>query len=304
MSRLYDGYVRRLPADASPGQKAYARDFCEFVGNRVPTAEDVNAWIDAKREAGYAPGSLRMMFGVARRVFTANGLEWPFAHGAGPVVGDRDLHIPRLSPAVIEAMIRASARLTAEHRAYLALATTYGPRRAELASIAAPDVDVEHRLLYIETKKFGRQRYHRIPEEILPVLRAHRWPPEPQGRRYARSATAITEMFHTLRRVAGLRDDLRWTEVGWHAIRRAVDRALIDGGLKEAEVQVFLRWKRSSNNMTRTYFETREIGLEEGADRQVVADEEIDHKAFLANPWLATWAEVVAELEAHGREGA
>lgn len=298
-TEILQAYLDSLPRDAAPSQAHVARKFVAWLGARGLTRRTVEEWISAEEEQGYAPNTIRQELGVIRRLFLTNTVVWPLKRGEGVIVGERDVDAKRFSIPDVSRLITASFDpvLSDVHRAYLAMSTTYGLRRVEVATLGAGSFEFSDRpgasRVYVETAKHGRQKYHLIPDVLLPVLQAHSW--------QVRSTSYVTKRFLDILAVAGLKGDPRVADAGWHAIRRSLDRALMGSPLlQEWEVIAFLRWKRSSTLMSRTYAMTREIdlgnaGAPAGAD---VEDAAIDNKAFSVNPWLPVWAECIAQQRA------
>lgn len=239
----------------------------------------VESHLNRLRSEGYSDGTIDVVFRALRRFYRVNNLEWPFRRGEGPVVREMEVFAPALAPEVVRAMIAAarSGVLTAEEAAHLALSTTYGLRRTEMAQIAARNVDLKNRLLFVETAKHGRQRYHLIPEEILPYLEAYDFPP--------RSLTYLTLMYYSIEKKAGLP---RMKEVGWHSIRRILDRLLIDAHLPPLTVMDFLRWKRSDRSMVARYYSVTVVGTEMRIEMDR-ADRDVDLAVFAVHPFLPAW---------------
>ena len=279
---LYETYIASLGEKPSASSRSIARRFCEWLGSRTPTKGVVEAWMKHREGAGYSKGSLAREWGIIRRICITNTLEWPFTRHEGPQVSEGDERRPILSQDAIDAMIRSSFHGDAELRARLAVATTYGVRRVELQELHPESFDWTGQTIYIATAKFGRQRYHCIPEEILPVLKASKW--------RTRSDAYISQEFVQLRTAVGI--DAQ--EIGWHSIRRAAVRMSAQShngieGLSETERTIFFRWKAAS--MANRYVSGMIIGLAGEGDQHAVglADEALDIRAFSLNPWLKIW---------------
>jgi len=284
MPDLLTAYLNHLGVGAGKGYESAARGFCKWLGDREPTRRVIDAWLRRRVREGYALGSVKHSFGVIRTIFTVNGMEkdWPYRKGEGPQVGERDEYRPSIEDH-IGVMIRASETLTAQHRAFLALSTTYGVRRGEIQEMGTHSFDWESHLVYVKTEKRGRERYHMIPDEILPHLQAYDW--------HRVSLSGVSLRFVELKAAAGF-THAAGREIGWHAIRRAIDGILMDAGWSEFHVNKFLRWKTSSQSMAQRYA-SRTVVSPDGTRVEVgIADAEIDQRAFELLPWLSTWTEV------------
>jgi len=277
-------YLATLPQGITGSFLVYARKLCEFLESREPTRETLDAWLEHLRREQYAPGTIRFAFGVARRLFRVNNLPWPYLPREGPGVPDRAQYRPALAAEVIEAMIRASACMEAKHRAYLSLSTVYGMRRAEMLEIGMHSFDWRSHLLYVETVKHGRQRYHVVPEEIEPHLRAYSWPKT--------SLSTLSLLFGEMKEVVGLDADVS-AELGWHGIRRSLDSALERSHLPRVDVVAFMRWKASQRDMAERYaMPSVVVGLDSRRSEISVSDEDLDRRVFAAIPWLHVWRDV------------
>ena len=228
----------------------------------------------------YSPSSRRQFYSLLQSLFTRNGIEWPFHRGEGPQVSDLDINAPAIDPSVVAAMVKAAKAgvLDAEKAAYLAISTTYGCRKVELCELHEESLNLKDRTIYIATAKHGRQRYHLVPDEIMPVLEAHTF------RR--RTDDDLFRMWYFIEDAVGFGHHPR---LGWHAVRRTLDTELLRV-LPETTVQSFLRWKKSSSSrMAFRYSATTYIGFD-GSSRALAADlQKEDLEVFSKHPFLPYW---------------
>jgi len=172
-------------------------------------------------------------------------------------------------------------RLDIAPACFLALATTYGPRREELCDLEPGDVDLKRNTIFISTIKFGRERYHLIPVEIKPYLEAHDF-----SQRY--NLTQMSRLFWVIVNGSGL-EALKPQRLGWHSIRHTVKTLLDKSGLDPFTVHDFMRWKGVEREfaMDMRYHATYFVGLE---GPQVVTEEaESDKEIFEKHPLLQFW---------------
>lgn len=179
-----------------------------------------------------------------------------------------------------------TGQLTHRQTAVLALATTYGMRVEELASVRPADVllDDPKPRLYVRTAKGGIARWQWIPPAIRPYLLAA-WP-------RTSPRTLDRELVDLMAR-AGL-DKPRG--VGFHAIRRALSRDLDRAGVTDGDRIRFFRWKGGGDptiQLSRRYAEpTDEWGGAE--DLTPVAPTEdleaLDAEVWRLHPYLPWWA--------------
>lgn len=280
-------YLNKLRPGVSRSIVGHARAFCSWLGDRDLDREAVEAWLRYRARRHCKPGTLKFNFGVVKRVFDANGVPWPFSKGEGPSISERDESRLALGEDVILAMIRASASMTDRHRAFLAVSTTYGIRRVEIGEIGDEDFEWESRLIYVETQKGGRQRYHLIPDEIFPHLRAYRW------RRI--SPASVSSVFAELKAATGLVGP-SGKGAAWHAIRHTITQVLMRGGLNSVDAHNFMRWKTSTRDMAERYASpTTVIHLDGKRVEAGASDVDLDKRAFSILPWLAIWKEIPVE---------
>lgn len=279
---------------------------------RNPGAPCLQAWREHLEREEYAPGTIKVYWSEVARVLRVLG------HGEGldalemPRVPENTVWRPRFSVKAVAELVEASAKLPLLHQGCLAMATTYGVRRAELASLDASDFTWRPGgtgVVYIHTAKGGRERYHLVPREVAPLLRAAEWEKRDPRTRQARTVASLSEMFEEIRAAAGRpRGSPGMPETGWHSIRRGLDHLLLTGAgeagraIAPSSVTMFMRWKVSGGErMAMHYASTPEIDLDGSVDRPPgVMDEAIDQEAFSLNPWLPLWARIAADLQQSG----
>lgn len=288
LEAMVEKYRQSLPADY-PGYIGHVRRFVAFCKGDL-SRRTIDRFLEHMKEEGYADGTVDLAFRVLRRFFIVNGLEWPYRRGEGPVIREREVYAPALDPTLIAELIAAAVagKLDTEETGCLALATVFGVRRAELAALTPDDLRLDEGLLFIETAKHGRQRWHLIPGEIQePLSRLKE--KLPLG-----SPMRITNIWYRIEEKTGLAEIRQerkakgetW-EIGWHSIRRALDHLLIDAGLPLPTVMDFMRWKRANLMPARYYsvpFVGRETSLRLGGE-----DRRVDEQVFKVHPFLPMW---------------
>lgn len=281
LSRVHlERYLDSLP----PGQVTQAGRYAQMFFDRCrdnsrQSLEDFFSYIRSE----YADGSVRYIWGVIHRLYVVNGWEWPFRRAETPMIRERNVFAPILSPDVIREMIEAAQTvLTIRQAFYVAVATTYGCRRTELAALTRHDINLQDRLIYIATKHLGRERYHVIPDPILPVI-------QKACPRLDKPASVKT-LDRIYRRIEDAIAFPHVKELGWHAIRRCVNRQLLDVGLPEFIVADFLRWKREGRVMPLRYARGTIIGREtQETETLSLQDRATDERVFEVHPFLPCW---------------
>lgn len=261
---------------------SYARSFME-QSDGLDRAS-VDRYLDYLREQGRKPGTVNFAFRVLRRLFVVNGLPWEYRRGEAPTIGERDEYRPQLSTDIIEVMVTTakSGGLYPDESCFLALSTTYGLRREELANLVPEDVDLANSAIYIGTIKKGRQRYHKVPPEIVsPYLEDHDF-----SRVFALST--MSQMFKKILDKSGL-GSLNSQRLGWHTIRRALFDGLVNNGVNTLAARAFLRWKSATGDMAMParYYGNVVVGLE--GSRPVMEEAKGDEEIFKLHPFLGFW---------------
>jgi len=264
---------------------SFCRDFLEHIKYREPNRAAVVFHMKYLRDApppqgkgrGYSDASVNLRWRTLRRFFIVNGLEWPFTRNEVPRVRESEVYAPAIHPDIIKKFIGLAhaGELTQEEAALLALSTTYGHRRAELASTTKGDVDIDSGLILVKTMKHGRERWHRIPDAIVPWIQEYDWPPLTEDK--------VTRVYLSLEEKAGMQHIYA---TGWHSVRRTVV-TLVGRYCSELEVKKFFRW--GATTMMQRYSATSFVGLE-GVERELTGDDyDLDSKIFAQHPFLKEW---------------
>ncbi len=286
--QLLDTYRKSL-AHPHPGFEAIVEAFLEKVGSREPNMADVRSWVKRK---GYKASTMKKEYSVLRRLFIVNRLEWESKRGDAPAINEKDGIAQRLDPVLIREMIQmARGKLTSHsfeptlaHRAYLALSTMWGLRRGEMTRITPASLDTKSSLIYVETEKKGRARWHYVPPQIMPVLLA--W-----GFDIKLTPWQASALFLDWREMAGLELPPHIRRLGWHSIRGTLDYELLAAGLPVPDVAKFMRWRRDDSDMVSRYSSMAVIGRGETTRVLSVDEKKADLKVMEVHPFLKDWSE-------------
>lgn len=257
---------------------SFCEDFLEQIRYRDLNRPAVIYYMKYLRDVkGYSDNSINLKWRTLRRFFIVNGLEWPFTRNEIPRVRESEVYAPAIHPEIIKKFIGLAhaGELTQAEAALLALSTTYGHRRAELASTEKQDVDVHSGMLLVKTVKHGRERWHLIPDEIVPWVESYDFPnlTEDKVHRVYLSLEEKAKMKHI-------------EATGWHSIRRTLV-TLVGSYCSQLEVHKFFRWGDMA--MEQKYTAVRFVGLEEESHEPVIAVSQIDVKVFAQHPFLKLW---------------
>ncbi|MDI6894847.1 MAG: phage integrase N-terminal SAM-like domain-containing protein [Bacillota bacterium] len=281
-SQMLECYADTLPPSCRRSYVHTARRFLQFAGGDLGR-DRLLAYIRHLEKQRYSPNTIRRFELVAiRGLYRACGIPWPLKRWELPAVSERDIYAPALHPDLISRMVSAatSGKVTPTDAALVAMSTTYGLRRVEMASVTPTDLDTDRGVLYVRTAKRGRERAHLVPDAVLPYLeRGLSHPPTPRE---------VSEAYYRVEEAAGLP---RMPEVGWHAIRRALTRGLVEANLPEAVIRNFLRWKRSESDMLLRYHAATVVGEDGGYLDPGRQDRQVDQAVFERHPFLPLWGD-------------
>ena len=245
--------------------------------------KSINKYLARLKRQGKSAGTINFTFRVIRTLFNVNKLDWPFRRGEAPQIGQRDEYKPALDPELIKVMIEAAknGKLDNSLSCFLALSTVYGLRREEMCDLEPGDLDFTANTIFISTAKFGRERYHLIPDEIKPYLERHDF-----NERY--SPLQMSQLFWRIVNGSGL-GALKPQRLGWHSIRRTVKTLLDDSGLSPYSVHSFMRWKGVEREfaMDVRYHASHFVGLE--GTRLITEEAQSDKEVFEHHPLLLYW---------------
>jgi len=191
--------------------KTYLETAARFISeadNKSPSDNDLRRYFVARRQNGISERTLKKEFYHLKKLCQANQWHWPFEKEDTPYT-DEQAQVIALEIHVIEQLIAARKELTDNEQFYLALSTTYGCRREELARVSRRDIS--DGTILIRTAKHGRQVRHLIPPELTDMFEGcHPKKHEPE---------ALSEIFRRICDKAEVKRDKGW---GWHSIRRTL----------------------------------------------------------------------------------
>lgn len=280
-SKLLEKYADNLSRSSDP--EKFLRWARHFLSHTAGLDKSSIVEYIVSLQDGYKPGTVNFAFRIIRRLFMVNRLEWEYRQGEAPLIKQRDEYRPRLSKALIEVMIgKATAQeLRVDQAAFLALSTVYGIRRIEIMSLQPEDINFRKGSIFVATAKSGRERYHMVPEEIIPYLRAHDF-----SQRYG--ASTMNKHFQRILASSGGRHLIK-QKLGWHSIRRGLYEDLVLNGVDVMAAAKFLRWKSRTGDtaMPARYYGNVEVGLE--THDPVLEEAKKDSEVFEKHPYLPFW---------------
>lgn len=233
------------------------RKFLRFSGGEVDRAS-IASFLASLRE-DWKPSSVRQAYYVLRRFLDAVGEEVDL-----PRLKFEEGEIERrvIPREAVEKMVESAE---GELRAYLALSTTWGFRRVELAEITTESF--QDGKIVVKSAKGGELRVHKIPEG-LEWLAEHPFEPKPLSTLSALFKRALLKAGFPLEDYRGY---------GWHSIRSALVTGLVQAGLDPVTIFKFMGWKGGRTRLALPIIYTRMEG------------EEIDERVYKSHPFLPLW---------------
>ena len=216
--------------------------FLNFLGDdATPTPDDFRRYFVHRRQQGISERSLRTYFFQLKKLAQANGWEWPFLGDDAPVP-DSEPDTPALAPEAVEQLIRAAPQLSDAERFYLAMATTWGCRREEMARVRDNHYTDETITIYIAKKRHPDPKVHLIPDALKPIFRSHR-----SG---IHTLSALSGLFDRICKKAGYQ---KAPGESFHSIRRTL-RTVLEWKLAEQRLPLsiiadYQGWARSTKGV-------------------------------------------------------
>lgn len=283
-------FANSLRIGAKPQYEADMRRFVAAVKGDY-SKEKLMSYINGMLQQGYAVGTIsRKVVPMVKKFYKVNDIPWPLRKGETPRSGEADVRALAISSRVIARLIMAagSPSVNQYNVALLALSTTYGMRRVELASLTPKSVDIKSGMIYVKSAKGSRERWHMIPDEIKPQL---------DVRFKKLTDWAASKAFWEMEQAAGIIHKL---DTGWHSIRRMLIKELVTRDLPDQTVRSYMRWKRSEfgGDMLGLYFTSTVIDDDAEVVESSQADKDVDRSVIKVHPYLPIWRELNARTQA------
>lgn len=234
MPSLRESAVRRLEATGrtfvtirrfDQALRSYEHH-CEGIGGDLDLTDEATVvrFLSDLRQKGYSVPTLNFYYRVIRSAFRSVGLsiELDFRRQ-----GRRPQSV--LSRQDVGDLVQQARQVAKPGPvAYLALATTFGPRRSELSSIEQQDIGSG--AIMIRAAKRGAWRTMQLPAEIMATLGQHVFRPLALN---TMSKIWVNLMDDTIGGQPG---------TGFHTIRRSLATELLKAGASETAVAKFMGW--------------------------------------------------------------
>lgn len=287
---LWERYRDSLPASSQRPLSTVVWNFLTWLKDRELSEKSVLKYLQFLRDDQrhlYADGTVHKVFAILTRFAKINGLAWQFKRDQRPAIRESEVRNYALPLEAVQLMVdicrgKAEARgkllPTACHTAMLCLATVWWMRSKEMRIARAEDVDLDHRMLYVDTVKHGRQRYHTIPEHLVPYL--ERWDFDTPI-----SQSQFAGLFMDLREMIGL----NVYGVGWHAIRRSAVKEADKLGMTTAQKNVYGRWTVGASQQAIRYSMAKTIAFDGSVTAVGLEDQETDQLVYTRHPFVSMW---------------
>lgn len=243
--------------------ETWLKRFTEVCGEKEEYGRaDIVKYMAWCREKGYKQNSIMTMLRPVKLLAQIQG--WQFPKLSIKKIKDSEIKRPMLEKEDLIRMIEVRDKYEGKEKALLALATTYGMRRAEMSNPMPCRIEGDKIRVY--TVKGGVETLHLIPEEIREIIKEFK----PCDIRYT------TKMLARMLRKAGVKKE---EKVGWHSIRRCLATELL---LSEASALNIVRFMRWSDASVKGEFGMLAIYAKKNQER-------VDSEMFNNHPFLKYW---------------
>ena len=220
-----------------------ATSYFRFAGkDNIPGEEGLRKYFVMRRKEGINERTLRKEFVQLKKLWVSNHWDWPFTRDDMPHPKEA-ASAPAFTLEEIATLIRAKDEYSKAESFYLAVSTTWGPRREEILNIKRKDYDSEVITIRLAKRKTGEKLIrHIIPEEIKPILFNY----HPR----LKTAVSLSYAFQAILLKSGLG---RMEGYGFHSVRRSLrtllEWSLAKEGLPLSLVADFMGWSPSAKGI-------------------------------------------------------
>lgn len=210
------------------------------------------------------------------RAISLPGPRWDVGKRALPKVDSSEIVRPALTFDDMKKIVETAraGNLGVREVAYVALASVYGLRRGELASVRKEDIDFTRGVIFVRTEKGGEQREQLLAEQIIPYLKGYDFEPV--------SAFEMSIMFKKICYKSGV--DIV-DGGGWHMWRRGLETLLRDALATDHNLNM------DSRLVTKIFFRWRLVSSPDMTDRYYTVDPLVcDRVALAHHPVLPLWS--------------
>jgi integrase len=284
---LWERYRDSLTEKSRRDFSSKVQKWLEWVKDRPLDEKAVLDYLEHLRAGQYAAGTVKETFSKLQRFAKVNGIAWQFRRDQKPTVQERDVHNYALPVEDVKMMVDICRGLRDPviklqpqpcHTAYLCLSTVWWLRPGELQEMSSADIDFKNKQIYVATSKHGRERYHTIPDFLVPYL-------EPWGFSRPVTQSFIGGLFRDLADMIGF----HVYGVGWHAIRRSAAKLGDAIGMSVPEGMIYGRWAGGQTPMFARYAMSKTVTREGATAGTGIEDARIDEKVYSLHPFVQMW---------------
>jgi len=225
--------------------------------------QDLMKFLKWEREQGFTQNSINTHLRPIKLLAQVQG--WTFPKLSMPKVRAEDITRTIFTREQVISLIQTGQRLLEpKELSYLAIATTYGPRREEMCYPEPPEITGSK--ITFHTVKGGPTTTHLVPPELAPFLEDFK----------PYSADYMSHMFLQILHKTGMRIGKKY---GWHSFRRALATELLLSEASALNISRFMRWSDATLK--------REFGMLAIYAKKDQA--RIDNQIFRIHPFLPYW---------------
>lgn len=255
-----------------------------FKGTFPPTDSDYRNYFTYCRHNKISEYTLRKVFYQLKIAALANNWPWNFSKLDAPTSKKRQFQ-PTYKVSEIAQMIMARNLLTPEERIYLAILTTWGSRREEVAAFRSSDL--KDGIITLHIIKEDIDVDHLLPPVLTPTFTAVKIKPI--------TPKTMTDTFHRICKKTGVNRDKGW---GCHSIRRQLldplEEALAAVGLPSKNAAIYMAWSRSS--VGNLYSGTPMAGTYSHGSESTNDPWRIEREIIKVHPFLKYWRQAPTGL--------
>lgn len=234
---LLKKYTDSIPLWHSSSKRyRYPRVISEFIDvcgvKDKYTKDDIVRFVNNEVSRGISPSSLRWKYHVIKDFLSFIGCDMPLKYRDMPRAQQPT---PPILPKddIIKMIESVKNNGTPAMKAYLALSTTYGFRRIELARIR--NSSFSDGMIQVKTGKTGIIRSHIVPDNLAPYISGYDFK--------ERSESWFIYLFKEIQELSGISNI---TGSGFHSIRRSLVTELVIAGVHIPVIVKFMGWNIKS----------------------------------------------------------
>lgn len=257
-----------------------SNQFLTWLRGRIPPSEDdYRDFISYLRNKKLSEYTLGKKFSHLHTLAIANKWLWTFDRHSRPKSKK-----PKFSPAYkiaeIAQMILNRDKLTPKEQLYLAIVTTWGSRREEVAAFQSRDL--KDGIITIHIIKEDTDVEHILPPVFKPIFSAVKIKPI--------TPSAMTGVFHRICLKTGVHREKGW---GWHSIRRQImyplEAALAEHRLPQSWAGTYMAWTKAE--IGNRYHGTPMAGTYSHGNEATEDPFEMERKIIAIHPYLKFWSQ-------------